>query len=463
MRFPPLKSSEPAIDRGRYGETETPESLQPAETEVQTSLYRVVWRWHFYAGLFVAPLLLAAAATGALYVFEAELSAWLYEDLYFVEPAGERLSYDEQWAVVQQAADGEELEYLTIWPDARHSTRFVTHAHDAQADADAAPLHRAFFVDPYSGELLGTRIVEREFFNATLDLHRTLFAGPTGRVLVELATSWGLVLLLTGAYLWWPRGKNRVRGVWLPRLRGKPYVVLRDLHAVCGVYTLAFAAILLATGLFVSQIWGTGYTWASTQAGQSLGEFFAPAESQPPTEGAPPASLERAVASVLEHRRPGDLMSLLPAPTPQLSYKAYLMRDGDTNTVRGYDIDQYTGETISITETAELEPMVRVLALVISLHVGKTFGMPSKVVAFATCLALIAMIVTGVWMWWKRRPRGTLGLPRKPEAGSAPRWVWALAALVGVALPTVGASILLIVLGDWLVRRVARSFRPAAA
>jgi uncharacterized iron-regulated membrane protein len=455
MSFPPLKSSESAI-----GVKTAPESPQSAETDVQTSLYRVVWRWHFYAGLFVAPILLVAAATGALYVFEAELAAWLYEDLYFVEPTGERLSYDEQWKVAQQAAGGEELEYLTIWPDARHSTRFVTHAHDADTGG-AEPPHRAFFVDPYTGKLLGTRIVEREFFNAVLDLHRTLFAGPTGRILVELATSWGLVLLLTGAYLWWPRGKNRVWGVWLPRLRAKPYVVLRDLHAVCGVYTLAFAAILLATGLFVSQIWGAGYTWTSAQAGQSLGEFFAPAKSQPPVEGAPPASLERAVTSVLEHRRPGDLMSLLPAPTPELSYKAYLTRDGDTNTVRGYDIDQYTGETISITETAELEPMVRVLALAISLHVGKTFGMPSKVVAFATCLALIAMVVTGVWMWWKRRPRGTLGLPRKPEAGSTPKWVWALVALVGVALPTVGASILLILLGDWLFRRISRSFRAA--
>jgi uncharacterized iron-regulated membrane protein len=30
-----------------------------------TRLYRAVWRWHFYAGLFVIPFLLMLAVTGA--------------------------------------------------------------------------------------------------------------------------------------------------------------------------------------------------------------------------------------------------------------------------------------------------------------------------------------------------------------------------------------------------------------
>ncbi len=27
-------------------------------------------------------------------------------------------------------------------------------------------------------------------------------------------------------------------------------------------------------------------------------------------------------------------------------------------------------------------------------------------VMLGACLALITLIVTGVWMWWKRRPKG---------------------------------------------------------
>ena len=32
-------------------------------------LYRVVWRWHFYAGMIITLPLIVVAATGALYIF----------------------------------------------------------------------------------------------------------------------------------------------------------------------------------------------------------------------------------------------------------------------------------------------------------------------------------------------------------------------------------------------------------
>ena len=38
-----------------------------------SAAYRAVWRWHFYAGLFVLPVLMLMALTGALYLFKAEI------------------------------------------------------------------------------------------------------------------------------------------------------------------------------------------------------------------------------------------------------------------------------------------------------------------------------------------------------------------------------------------------------
>ena len=156
-------------------------------------------------------------------------------------------------------------------------------------------------------------------------------------------------------------------------------------------------------------------------------------------------------------------MSFLPAAEPKQAHKAYLMARADVNTVRGYDIDQYTGEVVAATETSELKPMLRMLALAESLHQGLTFGMTSKILAFLTCLALIGMVVTGVWMWWNRRPKGQTGFPVRPKQGSAPAWVWGLTVLLGVLLPTVGASILLILAGEWLFQRVSGSYPGSLA
>ena len=39
-------------------------------------LYRTIWRWHFYAGLFVVPMILILSLTGAIYLFKPQVERW---------------------------------------------------------------------------------------------------------------------------------------------------------------------------------------------------------------------------------------------------------------------------------------------------------------------------------------------------------------------------------------------------
>ena len=39
----------------------------------QNALYRTFWRWHFYAALFVIPLVLLLSVTGSAYLFKPQL------------------------------------------------------------------------------------------------------------------------------------------------------------------------------------------------------------------------------------------------------------------------------------------------------------------------------------------------------------------------------------------------------
>src|SRR5262249_46633549 len=118
------------------------------------------------------------------------------------------------------------------------------------------------YVDPFRGHYLGS-IQKGCFFDAVLDLHRTLFLGVTGRIVIELTTCWTVVLAATGIYLWWPAKANAVWGVWLPRLRGKPYIILRDLHALSGVYVALIAIVISLTGLIYTYVWGSGFRYAA--------------------------------------------------------------------------------------------------------------------------------------------------------------------------------------------------------
>jgi uncharacterized iron-regulated membrane protein len=54
--------------------------------------------------MIVAPALIVVAATGALYIFKDELEAVLYPGVTYVEPAAERVPYEQQLAAARAAA-----------------------------------------------------------------------------------------------------------------------------------------------------------------------------------------------------------------------------------------------------------------------------------------------------------------------------------------------------------------------
>ena len=67
------------------------------------SFYNLAWRWHFYAGLFVAPFMILLALTGIIYLFKPQLDPLLYDHLLTVTPTHHGLSADEQLSRVQTA------------------------------------------------------------------------------------------------------------------------------------------------------------------------------------------------------------------------------------------------------------------------------------------------------------------------------------------------------------------------
>ena len=53
--------------------------------------YPIIWRWHLFAGIIIAPFLIFLAVTGALYLFKADIEEYIYKDYYYVEDGGDKL------------------------------------------------------------------------------------------------------------------------------------------------------------------------------------------------------------------------------------------------------------------------------------------------------------------------------------------------------------------------------------
>ena len=172
--------------------------------------YRTLWRWHFYAGLFVMPFLVILAITGTLYCFQPQIEPLLYPHRLLVESrATPKLDPDALLARARTAmptgATPVSVQVSTA-PD--RSAEYVFRLRDGSRES--------VYVNPYDGSVLGTLSVENRFMQVDRMLHRKLLLGKTGELLMELAACWTFVMIGTGIALWWPRGAARVGRAPLP-------------------------------------------------------------------------------------------------------------------------------------------------------------------------------------------------------------------------------------------------------
>ncbi len=106
------------------------------------SFYNLAWRWHFYAGLFVAPFMVLLALTGIIYLFKPQLDPLMYGHLLTVPAAERALSADEQLQRAKAAYPQGRLSKYLPPADATSSAQFVMHNGGREMTV---------FVDPYRG------------------------------------------------------------------------------------------------------------------------------------------------------------------------------------------------------------------------------------------------------------------------------------------------------------------------
>ncbi len=408
----------------------------------QATLYRVIWRWHFYAGLLVAPVLFVVAITGAMYVFKDELERVIYPNTMFVEPRAETVSLDRQVAAVEAACPGAKADTIEVEGDPTRATSVRVRAGSLRG--------QRVYVNQHTGEVLGTTS-EDSVFRVILDIHRRLLIGTTGRVVVEVVTCWTIVLLVTGLYLWFPR-RSTLRGVLLPRLKAHSYTVLRDFHAIAGACLMPVAITMALTGLLYSLVWGSGYGYATSMDG----ELPAAAIRSVTSPDAPPLSIDLAVAIARAHYPEASFIDVRLPTSPEFAIVARA-KLSDTMGSRSQVVlalDRSSGEVLRH-QTSERYSMLRWWKTTwnYSLHVGSVLGTPTKVIWLAACLVMAALPVTGMLMWWKRRPEGRTGFPRRIER-PVPWWLLGLIGLLGIFLPAVGASVMLILFCEWAFRLI---------
>lgn len=400
-----------------------------------TRLYGIVWRWHFLAGLVAAPLLLIVAVTGVLYAFAPEISLALDREVRTVAAATGPRRLDASVGAARALAPPCEPTGITV-----HADRDRT----AEVECEDG---RMAYVDPYRAVVKGTRTEGNWFLDAVFALHTSLMLEEPGELAIEWAASIAVWLLLTGAYLWWPRGRGG--GRFWPRAGASRRIWLRDLHAVFGLYAGPVLLALAATGLMMTQLAG-GERW------DRLVEARPPAPKSAVRDGAERLSLDAVMAAANAVDSRWDVR----IPLPQKPDASYAVRfgAGDSGTpsaVRRVYVDAYSGRRLGEIGWEQRSVFSKIDASTYAIHVGVILGWPGRIAVTLAALILALLCVTGPWMWWRRRPAGKLGIPPRAQ-----RFHWPLVAAavaLGWLLPMLGWTIVAIAGLELAARGVRRA------
>lgn len=468
--------------------------MKQINTQGLAGSYRAVWRWHFYAGLLVLPVLCLMALTGGLYLFKPEIESALYRNLAFVPERAATVAPAAWTASAEDALQGRAT-----------SMRVGRPGEAVQIAVSGQRGDRTAFVDPYDGRFLGS--VEGEgVMGVVKRLHSLEIFGRPLNILVEIVAGWAIILVATGIFLWWPQ--RRDAAVAVPRLSspaGRPF--WRDLHAVTGLYVGAIVAFLAVTGMPWSAVWGDVFLGQMRASG--LGRPAAPAASPwqaPPSPDAAPVgtgwTLEGAVlptgagAARRGAKHEGDdpapathVPSQTPAGRPVGGLNAVVATAEARGMPRPYAVSLSNDPAVAFTVSSEVTAAEDARALYvdadgrvvadyvwsdfgvgarafewgIAVHQGTQYGWINKIVMLLGCVGVWLLAISAVVMWWKRRPTGSLGAPVAPPGPRVRAAVLGIVLPLAVLYPLTGLSLLVAVALDRLITLIRTRTRRIPA
>ncbi|KAB7610395.1 PepSY domain-containing protein [Amylibacter sp. SFDW26] len=435
--------------------------------------YFAAWRWHFYAGLYVIPFFIMLAITGLGML-------WIG---YIDGRDGEHIAVVPQEAALSISAQSDAA--LASIPGGTLKQYIAPRSDDLAAifridiDGDA----KMVVVDPYTAEVLDTFSRRAGWYDFMDNLHSDIMIGFVGDRMIEIAASLGMVLVVTGLYMWWPRGEGGWRKALIPSL-GRGRTLWKSLHGTVGIWISVFLVFFLISGLAWTGIWGSKMTqswsqfpaekWDNVPLSDQTHASLNHDRKEVPwaLELTPlPASGSMAGVAVLESGTVLDIntmdmlarkigfegryqMNLPKGETGVWTFSRDSMNSDSTSPTadRTVHVDQYTGKILADARYEDYSWAGKAMAVGIALHMG-LLGLWSVLANTVFCLAVLFLSISSLVLWWKRRPSraGRIGAP--PAPANMPLWQGAVlvGAAISIAFPLAGITLVSVLALDYLI------------
>jgi uncharacterized iron-regulated membrane protein len=350
--------------------------------------------------------------SGAMLVFEKEVTQLFNGGLYTVEKAGGRplpvgVLVDK---VAQTLPEGMRVTGVTVSSDTEK----------AYSVSISKPHRAAVIVNQYTGEVKG-RQERNAFFAAMFSLHRWLMDNgrPEGRpvygkIIVGISTIMFVIALVSGIIIWWPKTRRALRNSLKLTLRNGRFRLWHSLHVAGGMYAVLLLLVMSLTGLTWSFSWYRTAFYAAfgvevsakgaAHGGKAAGNGRKAGRNV--DDGKRTATMNTAVWQQVYDRlhagNPDARSITISDGTATVSSAAF----GNTRAADRYTFDVRTGRITSVTKYADAARQSKLRGLIYSVHVGSFGGLLTRLMWFAAALMGATLPLTGYYLWLRRLSNG---------------------------------------------------------
>ena len=341
---------------------------------------------HLWAGLTIGLVLVGMAVSGAMLVFRPQLDAKIDSHLKVVTPGATRLAPDDLVARARVAHPGGELESVRYYGDptapflAYYTTKEYVH------------------LNPYTGEVLGTRKRYGDFFGWFEGFHKFLQIDPGigENITGYTATIFGAVVL-TGMVLWWPATRRALKaGLTInPKLSGRPWNL--NLHKAVGAYAAVVVFISVCTGVPIALDWVKNALYPLTASTKA-------ALPAPDAAAGKKFAGFTALALRLEATFPSAHETYIPLPKKGVVAAYVIGADAPHPYARSYAyLNPADAAPLRVTPYAQASRGFRLYYWMMSLHTGMMGGWVVQLMLLLGALSVPLLTYTGAASFLKRK------------------------------------------------------------
>lgn len=355
---------------------------------------------HRWLTFLMGIVLFLVAGSGAALVYQHEIDYMINEDRYPVTSGD--IGWQQIKENIQEAYPDKHL-YLLWWP------RWNVPVYEAQL-YDETDGYQIVAINPETGEIIQGEGEPNRIMGSINSFHTTLLSGEIGYWLVLASTISGVIIALTGIYLWWPGIKRLWKGMRI-RTNRNFFILNYDLHQVAGALTSPFFLLMCVTGIAMAfPNFTTDSIHIVTGEDKPQEVYWSEVKSAPRPE------------KFEETDRP-DYDELLErahqeVPGAETFYVTFPIAPDDPIHIRlqtGIDpkpfgitsrlaYDQYTGELIQMVDPRRIQTNAKkVEEWIDPLHFGHFWGHTGRILYILTCITVIGLFFGGVYIWYAKR------------------------------------------------------------